>query len=422
MRFHLDSLAKHINIVIFLTLFSFHALNVAYVSQGKYVGYTFLYGLCVTAIYFLVTRGRAIERVRALLATASNRLSSITVEPVPTAIDIWIIVFPIGFFLLAGWVPVWEMIRGNDYYANSGLRNEFFGQLPAILKYAVEYMIRGAAPFWLLYSYMKKRPLFPVIFASCTMFALALVTKAYIVMLMFPLLTYQVAKYRFGGAFFSVLAIVIVLSANVILPDKSLVAPMRPVPDHATGLESYARGWLQGGASVADALSHRLLHGNGLTVTQWMDTYTTDWPLEKGCGYRWFAPFVPCDFEPLPYKIWLKYYPELSAKGLYGTVSVANYIYAYANFGTIGIIASGIGMGLLLGFLGTAIPGAILGVALNTSFLALSFEAPLTTLLNSGGWGIVILLTVIFLHQTNPRQQRAPSERRSASRSVPGIY
>lgn len=434
MRYPLAATAKHANLIIFLILFIVHASSVTYVSNNKYIDYTFLYGLCVIATYFLGQR-IATKHARLLLISARDRLSHIPAEPLLTAVDIFVIVFPIGYFAFAGWVPVWKMIYGTDYYANSGLRHEFYGQLPATLRYAGEYMLRGVAPFWLLYSYMTGRRLFPLVFASCALFALCLVTKAYIVIVMLPILIYQVIKLRFKSAIITTLAVATVLFANVVLPEKSLVAPVKAssaslssaspsieaTPSEEATPSDYLRGWHQGTAEVLDALIHRVFYGNGLTVTQWMDTYTLELPLEKGCGYRWIAPLISCDFISLPHKIWLKYYPELEAKGLSGTVSVANYIYAYANFGAFGIVASGIAMGLLIVFLSVAITSATASIALNTSFLALSFETPLSILLNSGGWGIVILLAAFFLHGPTRIEQRTSTVATDGSNLPPNF-
>jgi hypothetical protein len=53
-------------------------------------------------------------------------------------------------------------------------------------------------------------------------------------------------------------------------------------------------------------------------------------------------------------------------------------------------------MALLLHFVSSIYQSAALAISLNLAPLALSLESPISTLLNSGGWGLTIALSLFL--------------------------
>lgn len=422
----------HIFLLLFAAFYTVHILSINSVSGEKYLGYTFTYGAAVIFAYILA-RWAIEAKFRTAADIVSHRTRIFQAQPFLLAGDLIVIVFPIAYFAMAGWVPAWTMLFSSDYYANSGLRHDFYGELPTPLKYAGEYFLRGLAPFWLLFSYITRRRLFLLTLVSGSLFAFAVVTKSNIVIMLVPLLVYQVVNRKFLDALGIAAVVAIVLISNVVLQDKALIEPAEisapgvaasptqiPTPlDTPSGLQvppevaqpqpevaqptvqEKIGGLVLGTLRTIEGLAARLFYVNGLVVTQWMDSYTTDFPFENGCGYAWFAALANCDFVNVPYKIWLKYYPNLHERGLVGSVTSANYVNGFANFGTAGVIASGLGIGVILIFLNALFPSRSLGVALSATPLALTFESPLSTLLHSGGWGLTIVLALVFLYDSS---------------------
>lgn len=348
-------------------------------------------------------------------------------KPLARAIDLVILLFPFAYFASVGYVPFIRMMSMDDYYAASGLRQAFFDVLPTWANYGGEYFLRGLAPVWLVYCFInRRRAYFPALFITSFQ-ALGIITKASIVILLFPLLVVQLAQRAWKHAALSALLIVTMLILNVtVLHDSALTqmakteaqkifeakkqkedleyrktheehpsAVAQFIAQHApnqTIVEEYKSIEL-----AAEGIWIRLFNVQGRIVKQWLDTYPAERGFQNGCGYRWAAPFVPCTFENLPRAVWNKYFPELrDVYHLTGTVSAPHYINAYANFGETGIALSAIGMALLLVALASLFESPVYNLAFNASFLALALQTPLFSLLNSSGWALCLIMIMLF--------------------------
>jgi hypothetical protein len=341
-------------------------------------------------------------------------------------IDAVVIIFPFLYFASAGYVPFIRMMYMDDYYAASGLRQVFFEDLPTIMNYGGEYFLRGLVPLWLVYAYLNKRRLFYVMLVITSLHALAIITKASIVILLFPLLVIQLARRDWRNVVVSAAAISIMLALNVTVlhrtvldhlakqaAEKSLLKKPKKkkeiIEDSAVTryLESHLEHsernkkiieQYKSGEIVVQGIWTRLFAVQGKIVTQWLETFPDDKGFQQGCGYRWYAPLVPCQFVKLPDMVWMKYYKELYDEyKLVGTVSAPHYVNAYANFGDNGVLLSAIGMAILLVILNSIFINPVHNIAFNGSFLALALQTPLTSLMNSSGWVLMIVLYMAFI-------------------------
>ena len=346
-------------------------------------------------------------------------------------IDGVMIVFPFLYFASAGYVPFVRMMFVDDYYVASGLRQVFFDDLPTIMNYGGEYFLRGLAPIWLVYAYLTRRRLFYIMLAITSLHALAVITKTSVVILLFPLMVIQIAKRDWRHVAVSVAAISIVLALNVtvlhrtvldqlakqaaekamlkhpkkkkeIIEDSAVTRYLQQHLENSEGnkqlIEQYKSGEI-----VIQGIWTRLFAVQGKIVTEWLETFPDDKGFQHGCGYRWYAPFVPCKFVKLPDMVWMKYYKDLyDDHKLVGTVSAPHYVNAYANFGDDGVLLSAIGMAILLVMLNSIFINPIHNIAFNGSFLALALQTPLTSLMNSSGWALTIAMYMAFF----PREKR----------------
>ncbi|MDC9823048.1 hypothetical protein PRN20_04830 [Devosia sp. ZB163] len=404
----------------FSAVFMIHAASVIYVTGDDYIYYTALYGVLVWVSY-LSSRSLTGSFVSGVTGRVADILRLPDRPLASTLVDIFVFLFPVVYFGVAGRVPAYDMLLSADYFANAGLRHEFHDGIPTLLSYAGEYYIKAIAPLWLLYSFIFRRKAYWLLAVYLGLFALGMITKSVVVIIFVPTLLFQVFGKKLAHAAITALIILGVIYGNILLQDKSLSAPLslditeqsphiteqspRPSdelssteePAGEASLVERASGVARGVYVASEAILARLFYKNGLTVKFWMESYSTDFPSEKGCGYRWYASLVGCEFVYIPEKIWLKYFPELHARGIGGSVSAANYINGYANFGTPGVLASGVLTGLLLALLTAAFPNPVTALAVNAAAIALTFENTLSILLNSGGWGLFVALAVLFL-------------------------
>jgi|APCry1669192522_1035417.scaffolds.fasta_scaffold03480_3 hypothetical protein len=166
-----------------------------------------------------------------------------------------------------------------------------------------------------------------------------------------------------------------------------------------------------------------LLPGN--VVTQWFATFPQKMGYEKGCGYRFVAPLLGCEFINNPERLYALYYPEQYGAGVHGTYNAAHFAEEYANFGPIGLALSGILAAFALAAASIATSRAGLPAAVSLNFppiMALTSVALHTTLL-TGGWMMLLLLTYLLYppsgrsQQANPRNLEKTRSGRGGDRS-----
>lgn len=350
-------------------------------------------------------------------------------KTIAQGMDIFVLTFPFLYFSSVGYVPFVRMMYLEDYYVASGLRQVFFEQLPTAMNYGGEYFLRAIAPVWLVYSYLKRRKLFYAMLILTSAQALGVITKASIVILLFPLIVVQLGKRDWWQVAISGAIITIVLSLNVTVLHRTVLDQLaknaviesakkkqqrkidKPEIIESSQVTRYLESHLEESEFnrklieeyksfeiVAEGIWTRMFAVNGKIVTQWLETFPADKGFQHGCGYRWVAAFKHCEFVKLPDMIWMKYHGELNKEyGLVGTVSAPHYINSYANFGEDGVLLSAIGMALLLVLVNSIFTNPIQNIAFNGSFIAMAFQTPLTAMLNSNGWGLTILMVMVFL-------------------------
>lgn len=404
----LRSPVNFIGMWIFLFAFLVHFTAIYSQSGPRFLTLPILYGAAAIAAFFVFSTlfTNTFDGVRHRIEEAAP---IIYYPQFLLFIDIVVIFFPIYYYTSAGTVPFLDMIASNDYYYKSGVRNEFYQNLNVINKYVGEYYMRGIAPFWLAYSLASRRKSFWLMLASTSIFALFLVTKSIVVLMILPSIVVCAFLRRWYMGAVLIAVVVAMLAINVIAPHLNTSGDlMLPVPsEEAIGVPGGAGGGDAGTGFVEreilnkvviviEALKLRLFDAHGLTAVQWFEFYQDPAARENGCGYRYIALFIGCDYVNIPHKIWLHYYPELAQKGMFGTATASAYLNAYANFGPVGIVLSGLCMGLLLLVVSRILRDPIAMFAFGAPSLLLTFESDLTTILHTGGLAILLALTVMY--------------------------
>jgi len=426
---------QHTAFTFFMALMAVLILSIYTDSGATYLRVNVLYVfLLIFAYVFCNITLRHHFSQLASWANLSDHWQSLQ-KPISIIIDATMILFPFIYFASAGYVPFVRMMYLDDYYVASGLRQTFFNDLPTIMNYGGEYFLRGLAPVWLVYSYINRRRLFYVMLIITSLHALAIITKASVVILLFPLLVVQLSRRDWRNVAVSAAVIAITLSLNVTVLHRTVLdqlakqaAEQSMAKKKAKHKKHVEREIIEDSAVTRYLETHldnserkkqiieqykaveivgqgiwiRLFAVQGKIVTQWLETFPADKGFQHGCGYRWYAPIAGCTFTKLPDRVWMKYYEDLyDEHGLVGTVSAPHYINAYANFGEDGVLLSAIGMAILLVMLNRIFINPVHNIAFNGSFLALALQTPLTALLNSSGWALTILMYMAFF----PRQK-----------------
>jgi len=145
------------------------------------------------------------------------------------------------------------------------------------------------------------------------------------------------------------------------------------------------------------ALLRRAIYVPGKVVADWYRHIPADKPFLRGCGYRVIAPLFGCQYSNYAQELYPVIYPEYAAKDISGNVNAASFMYDYANFGHTGLIIAGIVLGLLMGLLERLFMGAFeIKLSLLTFPVLMLSSSALTTLVFSGGMGLMVLLFILF--------------------------
>lgn len=135
----------------------------------------------------------------------------------------------------------------------------------------------------------------------------------------------------------------------------------------------------------------------GQVITAWFKHVPSSIPFAEGNGYRIIAWLKNERFVFFPSLINDLEYPYLVEKGVHGTMTAANFMEDYANFGWKGLVLGGGILGLLLAFINKIFSSSWqLSLSINSVPLALIAESPLTTVMLTGGWALSVLLYIVF--------------------------
>lgn len=155
-------------------------------------------------------------------------------------------------------------------------------------------------------------------------------------------------------------------------------------------------------------LLDRLLFVPGRTGAIWVQLIPDHIPYAYGCGYRFIAPFLGCDFINFPVLIHQRVEPELNEQGIHGTMNAAEVFSGYANFGMIGAVITGAVMASFMLFLTWVFRNQMrFGASVSIPFIAMQSSSGLPVALLSGGWLLSIGLFLVFRRYLPPAEQRA---------------
>ncbi|MGD0711206.1 MAG: hypothetical protein ABR968_08475 [Bacteroidales bacterium] len=137
----------------------------------------------------------------------------------------------------------------------------------------------------------------------------------------------------------------------------------------------------------------------GKVIVHWFDLIPSKRPYLYGCGYRFLQPFTGCDqYYDYASLIYIDLYPEYYKHGIKGSMNVASFMYEYSNFGDIGLVLSAAILSLIFVFINLLFINASFAVkfSLNIYSILVLNSSAITTLLFSGGWGLMIILFLFY--------------------------
>lgn len=316
-----------------------------------------------------------------------------------------IIVFVFVHLIFLGYVPFLSAWNSLDYYKIAYFRQHIKEHDSILIHYISAFMIKGIIPFAVLYFSIANKKFFYLLIPFAIFYSIALMQKSLIVSIMIPTIVYAAINRKYIAAVFnSFIAIlgvyVLVYATNPNMrasqAEIDLVMASSPYKEfYTSSFGSSEQGFLE----ASDAIYSRVFLTTGLVAGHWLDRIPNEFPYAKGCGYHFLAPVLGCNFDDYDYSriIYKAVYIKETKMGFTGTVTVANFVYDYANFGYYGLVLSGFLLALILNVINRFF-GAnhTWNLSLNALYIFWLSSGALSTLLFSGGWVITLVLYAIF--------------------------
>lgn len=341
--------------------------------------------------------------------------------------------------LRLGGIPVIQGMLETDYYTVMLVRQYIFHtELNAVWKYGPNILVKSVLPFLVFYYLFRSRLLLLVTLVFGGLYAVSLMNKLFVVLLVLPALIHALISRRWltavGLAVIPALGLTfLILVQNPHMQPQAFVDAIDAMRERTSlGLNDEQRAALvhyyalradegekgadegeqsagigggeisrdhsTGALSIAsDTLYRRVLLVPGAVMTAWFDHIPSRLPFAEGCGYRWMAPLVGCQYIAYAVRINEIENPELASKGVRGSMTAAFFVEDYANFGIAGLVFAGVVLAMILTAIGRLFGAAWqANLALNAIPLTLLLEIPLGTVILTGGWIITLFLYMLF--------------------------
>ncbi len=375
---------------VYLALSSIYLAGMIWVWAGVFLGggsaHLDLFAIfALSAVLWFVIAWIALPRLASLLPLPSIRLS----DGVALGLLVAALLASIGQYLSLGQIPMVSAARSSDYIEIAKIRQSI-NDGPPVFNYLSPLLVKVVYPVLTIRFFQRGRfALAALVLLLGMAFGASLMQKSFPLYVAVPVSVYLALSRRFvAGACAGAAACVVIVAMT------SIANPPDPADAIAgQGTVPLAR------KAIGAGLIHRILLVPGETVVEWFDAFPAAYPFEHGCGYRFAAPALGCDFVNNSQLVYLYAAPDYVAKGLKGARNAAHFAEEYANFGPAGLALSPFlaALAILLASALTSVLGFEMALPVNAPFiLALTSSALHTTLL-SGGWAAAIALSLILL-------------------------
>jgi hypothetical protein len=306
------------------------------------------------------------------------------------------------------------------------------GNIPGWMNYLKAFAMSALFPVGLLLATMlRKRFLIAAFLFFGMLYAVNLLQKSGPIVIVLPTVLYLVGARRYVRA--------VILSAGVVCVVVSLGFVANPGIQpafmrnafRATMPASISRTTPEAGRDakraerkvknvqppqVRDGLSrlsgglfNRVVIVPGNVVGLWTNLIPSEIPYGRGCGYRFLAPLLGCEFQNYSLIVYDKKYPEYTSVGIHGSVNAASMMVGFANFGPWGVIPYGILQGIMAIVLYRVFRrDPLLILPVNATYIFFLSSSDLLTTLLSGGWALAVLMFVTM--GRSPPGARVPAQ------------
>lgn len=379
------TLQRHYLIIIFSIVFVFLSYGVYIDSGFTYFHYLFIYFLSLISSYIIFYKLINFQKLKSFVKI---KIPNYNISTLSYILLIFSVISIIFHYIYLGYIPVikaWYSIDSDYIFEIRRLVSE---DASLIVNYISSFLIKGLLPFLIFYFYFKNnKKEYYILLIISSLYAVSLLHKSYIVTILLPVLIYSIFRIRILNILILCTIIIGALYFLVIVANPYLRTEQTIQEKNQESITS----------DVSSGLSKRVFNVPGKIVSEWFKIIPEKRPFLYGKGYNFLRPFGVnyVEYSTILYE---DIFPENYKNGNRGSVNTACFMYDFANFGIFGLILSGIILSLIFILIQFIYhnTSADVSISLNLySILVLSSTA-ITTLLFSGGWGLITFLFLIF--------------------------
>ena len=379
------------NVVFVLLLF-----GEFYTFGGKHVWALVLYYFSFLVIYLI---GFHLLRKPSIPASKFN--FQVLVYPL-----IILSLFLIGFHMVTmGGSPAFEsleMMKTSEVNMN---RKEIGIRAHSIWRYISSMNIKAILPFTLLLLLITKRKIYWIVFFAGLFYTFSLMQKSHVLSFLMPVLLYSLFTKKWLLAFKYTMSIALIIVGLVFVSNPPLRGGENDLKEASSNAIKVQEE--SGFQKISSSLFKRVFILPGEMVGNWFEIIPKHKPFLRGTGYVSYCKIMHQEYHDYNLELYPVIYPYYAKKGVQGSVNAAHFMRGYSNFGNAGLIQSAIFLAIVflvmnLLFENTGIETKL---TLNLFPIFLLSSGSLTTILFSGGWGLILVLFWIFKKEFDEKHE-----------------
>jgi hypothetical protein len=286
-----------------------------------------------------------------------------------------------------------EMMKTSEVNMH---RKEIGSKVHVIWRYLSSINIKAILPFTLLLLLVTKRKMYWFVFFAGLFYTFSLMQKSHVLSFLMPVLLYSLFTKKWLFAIKYILSICLVIVGLIFVSNPPLRNGTNDLVEGtpikvSTGNKSTFQ-------KISSSLIKRVFILPGEMVGNWFEIIPKQKPFLKGKGYLSYCKITHQKYHDYNLELYPVVYPDYAKKGVQGSVNAAHFMRGYSNFGKTGLIQSAVFLAITflvmnILFKNTAVE---MKLTLNLFPIFLLSSGSLTTILFSGGWGLVMVLFLVF--------------------------
>ena len=312
----------------------------------------------------------------------------------------------IGFHIISiGGSPAFEGLEMMKTSEVNIHRKEIGIRAHVVWRYISSMNIKAILPFTLLLLLITKRKMYWFVFFAGLFYTFSLMQKSHVLSFLMPVLLYSLFTKKWMFVFKYTMSIALIIVGLVFVSNPPLRGGENDLKEASSKtIKVQKESAFQ---KISSGLLKRVFILPGEMVGNWFEIIPEHKPFLEGKGYRTYCKIMQQEYHDYNLELYPVIYPDYAEKGVQGSVNAAHFMRGYSNFGNIGLTQSGAFLAIVFLVMNILFKntGIEMKLTLNLFPIFLLSSGSLTTILFSGGWGIVMVLFWVFKKELDEKHE-----------------